>query len=350
MNNNNPAPAHSLSQIVQRRLPASARRKYRRLLSSVDDARARLGALDARRKSLEEDGSRLLLRRERLDPKTEADTIKDLEDEFESLRLEMEQMTAERDRISLAVNNTEQTIVACEMWLAAYENGVTVVGPLRAVSLPPLDTDVDVESELKAVQREIMTLQGQIARINAAPLPAAEIREAITAEVRKLAAQGTPQLRLDNGKVDLKFADMPLVGVGALSAPPGSATALMCWLFEDRIVELVTAGIDQAVADRGGGLSVAERTRRRADLEAETLLLEREEECLVEAALARGVTVYRRRAASVLAILGVEPTPFDEAEATALLDQEEQTKASRPADADEPIEDEASDEPTDAAA
>src|SRR6185312_8052634 len=99
-------------------------------------------------------------------------------------------------------------------------------------------------------------------------------------------------------------ADMPMFGDSgtALSAPPGSATQILCWLFEGELVKALTAGL----ASIDGGLSIEQRGQKLTELERELLVLEQQEEHLVVAALAAGLECDRRVSANPIAILGLD--------------------------------------------
>jgi hypothetical protein len=310
-------PAHQLSDIIDR-LPPSARHKYRQLGAGIDDARALIGAARERRANIEQRLDFAAAQLSRLDPRTEADDITEATEELNHLRAELDALDMERSRRLSVQGNLQQTVSQVENWLRGWEAGIVRLdGPLRAAKLAPLDPAIDVETELPAVRRQIMTVQGEIAVTNAAPLPAATIKQNIREQIQRYADAGRPRLRLENGKVDLAFADMPLFSNpgAALAAPARSVTSTLCWLFGGQITKMLTDQIDDAVGDTG--LSVADRTARLAELHEKLFALEQREELLVEAGLRRGLECHRRREASPLAVLGLE------VDAAALLDAAE---------------------------
>jgi hypothetical protein len=336
-------PAHSLGQIVGR-LPASARVKYRSIGAMIADQAALAAASTARRQDLDDGAVRLVERLQRLDPRTQADDIADVEEELGLLRDELAKLAAARDRRNSILGNLQQTVSQIDVWLQAGEagiNNIPAAGALVAVEPAEFDEAPDIEHDLPACRREIAGLKSEIARLAGAPLPAAEIKANIAEQIHGYATNGRPRLRLEGDKIDLRFADQPLFAqTGALAAPASSVISTLAWLFQDRITELLTAGIDDEVAARGGGISTAEREARRAELEVQILELEYEEEALVEHALARGLEVHRRRNANPMAILGVALMPIEE------VHDDEPTEA-----AGEPVpDDEVIDEPGDEAA
>lgn len=299
-------PAHRLSDIIGK-LPPSARTKYRQLGAAVDDTQALIAAASERRKNTEQVLEFAAARLSRLDPRVDADDIEEAEQEFNHLRAELAILDAERSRRLSVQANTQQSLAQIDNWLRAWEAGIVRLdGPLRAAALPPLAADVDVERELPDIRRRIMATQGEIAVTTAAPLPADTIKQLIAEQVHGYATAGRPRLKIENGKVDLRFADQPLFSNpgAALAAPASSVISTLSWMFADQIIAAVTAAIDDAVGDTG--LSVADRTARLAELQKAVFALEQREEQLVEAALHRGLEAHRRRDASPMAVLGLE--------------------------------------------
>jgi hypothetical protein len=82
--------------------------------------------------------------------------------------------------------------------------------------------------------------------------------------------------------------------------------ALVCWLFPAAIIERGTAELTKLYAGRKG-LSVADRNRVLAEIDAEILMEERREEMAVRMCEDAGVIVFRRPLANPLAVLGIEP-------------------------------------------
>jgi hypothetical protein len=89
-----------------------------------------------------------------------------------------------------------------------------------------------------------------------------------------------------------------------MSAPSGSGTKLVAWLFKDRLLERAAARVAEIVGD--SGISKSERERHTAELNDEIRRLEHEEESLIVQALDAGLDVHRRYQASPFALLGLE--------------------------------------------
>jgi hypothetical protein len=242
----------------------------------------------------------------RLDPRTERDDIERLQSEIAALEHEQRQLTAERSKRSAARDNAEQIKSQLENWLGAFEmGGIKIGGALRAAKVRSARLDGEsIKDSLLRVRSEIANVKGEIIRTQRAPLPAADIKREVERRVKELAERGRPILNLDDGKVGLTFADMPMFSdtATALSAPPGSATALLCWLFGRTIIESLTSGLDGIE----GGLSSEQRGDKLAKLDRELLQRELAEESLVVAALAQGLECHRRTSANPLAIFVLE--------------------------------------------
>jgi hypothetical protein len=155
------------------------------------------------------------------------------------------------------------------------------------------------------VRSQIANANTEITRLRTAPCTADEIRAAVLAKVEQLAAQGAPHISSDSGTVTIRFADEPqFADPGTvMSAPAGSNSKMLAWLFPDQMLARLTAGLDDVVP---GGVSKEEREQRTAELNAEVRELEHAEEALVTQAIEQGLDVHRRPTASPFALLGVE--------------------------------------------
>jgi hypothetical protein len=91
-------------------------------------------------------------------------------------------------------------------------------------------------------------------------------------------------------------------------APSGGGSKFTAWLFRDMLLARLFEEAN-VVTDDAPGIDAASRSLAVEHLEAEILALERQEESLVEAAIAQGIEVHRRSNASALAILGLTRDP-----------------------------------------
>jgi hypothetical protein len=122
--------------------------------------------------------------------------------------------------------------------------------------------------------------------------------------VDQMAAAGRPQLDLSGGQVKVWWPDVSEYSQGA---PVGSAGKLLAWLFRDRLMEAVLQAFAPAIGDDADdpGIPLGERPGREQVLPAHILKLERDEEALVEQALAAGHDVRRRADMDPMALLAI---------------------------------------------
>jgi hypothetical protein len=307
-------PAYRLGDVVKK-LPLCAAQKLRQINAAVTDAAALIASTDARKQELEPSYIDLQRRLSRLDPRDDEDDIHRLRNELTILEAETRNLDNERSKRAAAKANSEQIRAQIESWLGAFETGgVQIDGALRWAKVKPFARrkGESLKDSLIRLRNDIAQLKSEIVRTKSAPLPPAEVKRQIIRQVNALADKGRPILNLEDGKVDLRFSDMPMFGDtgAALPAPSGSATALLCWLHGDQIIEALTAGLDGL----DGGLSPEAREQKLAELDRDLLTLELQEEHLVVAALAAGLECHRRISASPLAILNLEPVSHDELE------------------------------------
>lgn len=166
-----------------------------------------------------------------------------------------------------------------------------------------------MEAAILRTRRNIARAEADRRGLQLAPPPLAELKEQATALVSRMADAGRP--RINRGgfayshghlTVDWRVAHQNIEG-----ATPIEVANLLAWLEPDRMTAAVHAEIDAAMgnADASAAVPTAERAKRLAVLQTQLLNLEREEEALIEIALASGVRVTRRVTADPLAILGV---------------------------------------------
>src|SRR5262249_5551291 len=152
---------------------------------------------------------------------------------------------------------------------------------------PPPAQPRSGESLPQAIERtrtEIYRLRSELHAAQSAPPPADEVRAALRAHVETLARSGKPGVRFaPDCKLDLFAADVTQVAApgGAFTAPSGSASKLFAAFFPERYLELLSEGLANGYS---GGLPMAERPGRIAELEEQIWLREVEEESLIEQA------------------------------------------------------------------
>lgn len=160
----------------------------------------------------------------------------------------------------------------------------------------------------------------------AAPPHSADMKKTAAAYLHHLSTQDPPQLSGFREKtLEIFYPHMPIslstvtpVADGAPMSGYGTArvpnvSAILAWLMPDQFLAALNRDID-AIADDENALTDEQRAARIAELEAETLAIERIEESLIEQA---GGQVARRGDADVRAALGLADRPMPAGDTTA---------------------------------
>jgi hypothetical protein len=288
-------------------LPPVARRKFQALRALAEDNAALTKTAMAREKAIEDAVYDAQRRRSLCNPQDEPERAKHLNAEVEDVQAELGRLNAARTRRESVRANTEQILAQLKYNFLSAED--FAFPQVRAYSGPPAHPrdGEDLTAAITRVRRDISRVQGELTRVKQAPLTPDEAKDQVIAEINRLAQQGKPQLRIDAGKITIWFPDQQLHAAPgtALVAPSGSASAMLCWLFTDKIIQHATANLDQIE----GGLSTSDRKRQQAELEAELFQLETDEESLITQALDAGMEAHRRTYASGFALLGLEVVP-----------------------------------------
>jgi hypothetical protein len=286
------------------RLPARARRKYDDLKALLADSEALQRSLQERVRAKEERLADLRRRREYASvPGGNAAEVAKLDRELSAVRADLDRFDRERSRRNGVRANTEQTCGRIDNHIMMMFSGaVDINSPRWPAKVPGARTGEGLGDALLRVRLEINIAKGELLRVKTAPPPASEVKAALAAEVDRMAGDGRPSWRIDDGgRVVVHWPDVQPYAApgGALSAPSGSASKLLCALFPEQLKKLLVAGID----DVKGAIPAAERPKRVREVEARVFALEIAEERLVMAALEEGLEVHRRVDASPWAIL-----------------------------------------------
>jgi hypothetical protein len=194
------------------------------------------------------------------------------------------------------VESTARLVGALRGWLQDCAIRTQPLAPCSHPSPKLRDNETPMDA-LRRVRAEIERLRKELQVLTAAALPFGEMRERAQKWVSELAAAGRPVLRTAAGQFSIEW--MPGAHGGPL-APAG--VAVLAALDPDGLLALIEAEI----AKTGGtGLSSGERPGREKELKGKLLSIERDEECLVEMALAAGFDVIRRPQTAPEAILGI---------------------------------------------
>jgi hypothetical protein len=296
-------PAYSLVQCIER-LPAHARRRYDDMRALLSDSEALQRSLMERIKVKEERLAELMRRRSYASvPGGDAAEVERLDGELAAVRVDLDRLDKERSRRNGLRANCEQVLRQIDVFLMTRASGAgDFAAPPRLTKVPAgRRKGESIADALLRTRREIASAQGELMRIKAAPLPADEIKLAIIERIDALAKAGAPAVVTEGGKVTVHWPDVMQYGVPgeALTAPSGSASKLMAWLFREPLLKKLIAGIE----DNEDGVSSGERPQRVREVEERIFGLEIAEEKLVCQALDAGLEVHRRIDASPWALL-----------------------------------------------
>jgi hypothetical protein len=294
-------------------LPAAARQRLDALHLKRERCRANIAvvmeALDSKGRKL----ASLKMRRSQSHPddrQLHAELDDEIAIEMEGCRL----LDHERDIDAGLGRNIDQTLAAIEIFLGTLASGTTpFAGPLRAIERAPSKPQPG-ETLIAAINRvrtEIAAVKMRLAGVVNAPPTRAELEAAVDAYVADLVAKGQPSIVLGgNGKITIAMPDVMTMGAPstAFHAPSGSASALLAARDPKGLRTLILSNAPTCE----DGISAADRTKLRAQLDAQLLALEHAEEDYVRQALASGVEVHRRADVSGWALLGLTVAPLDE--------------------------------------
>lgn len=174
--------------------------------------------------------------------------------------------------------------------------------PSWPAAVPEAHDGESLSDAILRLRGEISSAGGELMRLKTAPLPAAELRSLVEAEVDRLAKTGRPYVVTEaGGKPSIIWPDQMRFAVpgSVLSAPSGSASQLLAALFPAELKRLLCDGIE----DSKHSVPSAERPRPIRETEARIFAAEIAEERLVMAALDSGLEVDRRLDASPWAVL-----------------------------------------------
>ena len=222
---------------------------------------------------------------------------------LEKQNVEIAALRAKQNTADEVAKAAARPLQAIEAWLE--EHAGAEFQPDDPAPKLKRKTGEDWPTTAKRIRAELAELQAERHRVASAPMPAAEAKAAVRAEVETLAEAGTPDVGgcLEGGairwptKTLTRSKDGPLVAWDVFDA-----RALLAWLNRDRLIERLEAEVD-ALADDTEALTDAERAKEDARLRAEILRVEREEEAAIVTAAAEGIAIPRRRNADPRAVL-----------------------------------------------
>jgi hypothetical protein len=296
-------PPYSLTQLLER-LPAHARRKYDDIKALLADSEALQRSLMERIKVKEDQLADLMRRRSYASDGGNDAEVKRLDDELAAVRADFDRLERERSKRNSVRANSDQVVSRLNNFLMERASGaVDVAPPPRLTSVPAGRKKGESTADaLTRVRREIGAAKAELLRIRSAPPPSDEIKLSIIEEVDALAKEGRPLVTCNDGKVELHLPDVQIYASpgAALSAPSGSASKMLAWLFRKEMLRKLIAEVE----DNEGGIPTIERPQRIREMEERIFGLEIAEEKLVCQALEAGLEVHRRIDANPWALLG----------------------------------------------
>ena len=285
-------------------LPAEARRKLSAIKSAASDARALEAAAQDDVRQHRENIRFLEAERDRLTAQAEKHRDDEAAGKAEAKQHEIDlvqEELAHSDQLARSrsgrFENNKAVARSIEAWIS-HQHGKR----FEAVKTKPHQLKGENLTEsLERVRSDLTSVLSERERIRTAPVPAADRKAHIRANIEALAIQPTVT-GLIGGDVQIDIMPpRPLEMKGPISTR--GVEGLMCWLHVD------------AKSDPETEISEADKAKLDAEFPAKILALERQEEALVEAMIAAGIDVRRRPEASPEAILGVVEAEHEEVEA-----------------------------------
>ena len=225
-------------------------------------------------------------------------------EESASLRAPLDRVEAEIDRLKARRDRAADNWRAFDFLteVRAFLGDAKMAGR-RFRSAPPTKVPTgDFHRAVESSRRHLDEIEIEAERVELAPLPVAELRTAVEAEIDSLAGKGALFLdpRIRSGSPLKLEAAFGLSGQGDRVAALASS---LVFLLRDQIKTSALALLP--AKELPGALTDAARKAELARLTAERLEIERAEEAAIVAAAAAGIVIPRRRAASPLAILEI---------------------------------------------
>jgi hypothetical protein len=295
------------------KLPEPARRKLQHLTDAKNDAWVLI-------KPVQDDLSALLGEKERLEAR-ERTLLGDVRigrrGEENSLviatRAELARLEPEIDRLRDQVERRTkrwQSLAGLVDDIVLWIDRITDETEFALFDV--VDSSASPTSEMIDSIRDVIAgLRADIHTVMSAPIPIAQQKVAMRAQVKQLAEQGRPDCEalLAHGgdivwphkRTAVWSSDKMNVSATSVDDVP----AMLAWLFEPALVKALDREIDQIATNDSEALDDNTRARRLTELHSEILKNERVEEAMIVAAGERGMDVLRRRDADPRAVLGL---------------------------------------------
>jgi hypothetical protein len=301
------------------KLPAPARQKVEKLISSAEDGRLvarnlaeRMADLGERRReaqtALERVSSTGSVVARRLSSHEisvmpgRQDAIDRAAAEVAKITAEFDALQARSDRSRARISNLPSRIID---WIERLPvDAVLLDHPMPIPVLPPGRSAAEAISECRD---QISVLRADLHQIDSAIFPAEVVRQRFRQQLNALAERGRPGVlhALETGN-PVRFATLlfPAQNYGG-SIEVEDAAGLLAWACRDQILAAVDAEIS-AMQDDENALTESQRNERMADVLEQILDIERQEERIGELIEAAGGDYIRRADADIRAVLCVE--------------------------------------------
>lgn len=223
-------------------------------------------------------------------------------EEIASIRAPLDRVEAEIDRLKARRDRATENWQAFDFladvrnWLGDAKMAGRRLKAAQPMKLPTGDFHIAVEN----ARRRLDEFEAE--RVELAPLPLADLRAAVEAEIGALAGRGAlfvdPRSRSGSPlKLEAAF------GLSGQGDRVSALAASLVFLLREQIITAALALLPEK--ELPGALTDTDRNRELARLTAERLEIERAEEAAIVAAAAAGIVIPRRREASPLAILEI---------------------------------------------
>jgi hypothetical protein len=186
---------------------------------------------------------------------------------------------------------------AIERWLRAVPPQVEF--EMVADALPSLGDGETFEEAVVRVRAKIGEMTVARFHVTQTREPRAILKERLRDQVRRLAGDARPSLRLERGLTEAVWVDQR-ADFGLREA---YLVGMLAWLDPEKMDAALSAMVDD-LPDTGT-MTADEQAKALADLDGELEELQRAEESLIEAAFADGVDVLRRAGAEPRCVLGL---------------------------------------------
>lgn len=171
----------------------------------------------------------------------------------------------------------------------------------------PKPNGSDPQKAVSQLRQRLADLQTERWELSSALYPMTDALSVMRAEITRLAALGRPDvgpcLAAKQPPIWPMARVLDIAGLPTLTQF-GDGLALLCWLHKDALIDRLSQEIT-ALADDRSALTDHQRKSRDAEIAAEILRLEREEEALVEAAQNNSILIQRRSDCSPVAVLAL---------------------------------------------